>query len=215
MSGKVEWFRRSTWTTDDAADFAARLERSRGAARRAQYLRIQALHLHEVGTPALTAAALQLLEQLLAHYPEPSQTAAALGQRAACLIDLGRPAEALESYREALATRRQHPQWGDDGYLGFGELVLALRRSDLYDDVLAALDEFGAGAPFPIQQYRLAAIRALIADARHDAESAREWARAALAASGKQESPFRYHRTLGLVTRVEPDIHERLEALAS
>ncbi|HEU4642573.1 MAG TPA: tetratricopeptide repeat protein [Gemmatimonadaceae bacterium] len=214
MTDKVEWFRRTTWTPDDAADFAARLARSRGAARRAQYLRIQALHLHEVGSPALTAAALQLLDQLLALYPERSQITAALNQRAACLVDLGRPAEALESYRQALATRRAHPHQGDDGYLDFGELVLALRRDDLYDTALAAIDEFGDGAPFPVQRYRQAAIRALIADARRDAATAREWARAALDATAETESPFPHHRKLGLVARVDPDVHERLRELA-
>lgn len=215
MTGKIEWFRRTTWTQDDAADFAAHLARSRGADRRAQYLRIQALHLHEVGTPALTTVALELLDQLLALYPVPSQVTAALNQRAACLGDLGRPAEALESYRQALATRRAHPQWGDDGYLAFGELVLALRRGDLYDTALAALDEFGYGPMFPVQQYRQAAIRALIADARLDAATAREWARTALEASAKLESPFRHHRQLGLVTQVDPDVHVRLRELAA
>jgi hypothetical protein len=44
---KAEWFRRTTGTDADRKDFSARLKRRRGASRKAQYLRLQALHLAE------------------------------------------------------------------------------------------------------------------------------------------------------------------------
>jgi hypothetical protein len=50
---KTEWFRRTTWTPEDEASFRARLKRSRGSFHKAQYLRIQAEHLQEVGTGAM------------------------------------------------------------------------------------------------------------------------------------------------------------------
>ena len=70
---KVEWFRRTTWTAADAADFAAHLKRSRSDFHKAQYLRIQAGHLHAVGVPELTAVALGLLGQLVTDWPSESQ----------------------------------------------------------------------------------------------------------------------------------------------
>ncbi|MDP9351810.1 MAG: hypothetical protein M3P51_09770 [Chloroflexota bacterium] len=211
----AEWFRRSTWTAEDKADFTARLKRSRGSSNRAQYLRIQALHLQEIGTEALLQAALGLLNQLITDYPDPLQLASAFHQRAQCLSDLGRYPEALESYRSAFVARRAMPNVHDDAYLDFGELVLALRRSDLYDEALSALEEFGGDEMFPAHRYQAAMIRALIADERGDSTTARRYAEEALKAADATQSPFRYHRKLGLVRFVLPDVFARLRALAA
>src|SRR6266567_2107581 len=93
------WFRRSTWSLSDKTDFFARLARSRSAANRAQYLRIQAWHLQQVGTEPMYEAALDLLNMLIADYPEPTQLSEAHGQRAACLGGMGRTEDALLEYQ--------------------------------------------------------------------------------------------------------------------
>jgi tetratricopeptide (TPR) repeat protein len=211
---RVTWFRRATWTAADASDFAAHLKRSRSPFRKAQYLRIQASHLHAVGTPELTVAALGLLDQLLAEWPDESQLSLAHAQRAECLVDLGRSAEALDAYRSALRVRREAPNWGNDAHLDFGELVVALDRIELYDEVLRALDEFGGHEPFPAQQYSGATTRALIADRRADSLAAARWARMALAAARRTESPFPRHKHLGLVRYTDPEVYIRLRMLA-
>jgi tetratricopeptide (TPR) repeat protein len=213
--GASEWFRRTSWTADDQADFANRLKRARTASGKAQYLRIQAHHLHEVGTRELNDAALGLLDRMLAEYPEPTEISTAHMQRAECLIDLGRPDDALDAYRQSFEVRRRVPNWANDAHLGFGGLVVALKRDDLYDSALAALNEFALDLTFPVDRYRAATIRALIADERGDASTAREWARRALEAAAKVESPFARHRKLGLVRSVEPDVYERLKRLAT
>jgi hypothetical protein len=210
-----EWYRRSTWTAEDQADFSARLKRSRGSSSKAQHLRIQALHLQEIGTEELLQAALRLLDELINNYPDPLQLASAFHQRAQCLSDLGRYPEALESYRSAFRARRAMPNVHDDAYLDFGELVLALKRSDLNAEALSALDEFGGDEMFPAHQYQAAMIRALIADERGDSATARKHAEEALRAAEATESPFRYHRKLGLVRFVNPDVFVRLRALAA
>jgi len=116
---KVEWFRRTTWTAADAADFAAHLKRSRSDFHKAQYLHIQAGHLHAVGVPELTAVALGLLDQLVTDWPSESQLSIAHAQRAQCLVDLGRSAEALDAYRAALLAglHRLLDVHGEEGYL--------------------------------------------------------------------------------------------------
>jgi tetratricopeptide (TPR) repeat protein len=212
--GQVEWYRRTTWTSADAIDFAARLERSRSAYHKAQYLRIQAGHLHTVGSPELTLVALGLLDQLLREWPDESQLSLAHMQRAECLVDLGQPIEALAAYRDALEARRKAPNWRNDAHLAFGELVVALGRRDLYDEVLGVLNEVGDPGPFPSQQYSAAATRALIADALHDHSAAAHWAALAITSANRTESPFRRHRTLGVVTSVEPQVYARLQVLA-
>ena len=212
---KVEWFRRTSWTSDDQAEFASRLRRVRTPFKRAQYLRIQALHLQEVGEGELTCAALGLLDRLLAEDPEPTQLSAAHMQRAECLVDLGRPEEALEAYRCAFEAQRREPNWRNSAYLGFGELVIALRRRELMHEASAVLDEFGGDEVFPIDRYRAGAIRALIAEEQGSQATAREWARSALTAAAATESPFRRHRKLGLVRSIEPEVFEHLKRLAT
>jgi tetratricopeptide (TPR) repeat protein len=214
MTSKVEWFRRTTWTKADAAEFAQRLARARGNSQKAQYLRIQAVHLFDVGKPDLVLVALGLLEQLFADFPDPFQLSAAYSLHADCLVDLGRPDAALQSYERSLTARRNHAGIQDDSYLSYGELILALRRTSLYRAALAAIDEFGGSTPFPVQQYRLAAIRARLTAASGDGVEARRWARIAIAAAAQTESPFRFHRALGVVNGVDPLAHEQLVALA-
>ncbi len=213
--GKVDWYRRSTWTPDDQADFHSRLRRSRTDFHKAQYLRLQALALQEVGTEPMMTAALGLLDQLVRGCPDPSQLASAHQQRAGCLTDLGRYEEALISYREAFEIERQAPNWKTEAYLDFGELVLGLKRKDLYREAVAVLDEFGGAESFPASEYRHATIRALTCDASGDITGARWHARRALEAAGKTESPFRYHRKLGLVRFVDPEVMDRLRELCA
>jgi tetratricopeptide (TPR) repeat protein len=213
--GKVEWYRRSSWTPDDQADFQARLKRSRGSFHKAQYLRLQALALQEVGTEPLLTAALSLLDQLLRDHVDASQLASAHQQRAECLADLGRYEEALISYRAAFEAQRNAPNWRTEAYLGFGELVLGLKLRDMYREAVTVLEEFGGGEVFPASQYRHATIRALTCDATGDLAGARLYAGRALAAAAKAESPFRYHRQLGLVRFVDPEVMDRLRALCA
>src|SRR5215204_813222 len=117
---KPEWFRKSSWSPDDEADFRARLGRSR-AAGRAQYLRLQAYHLQEVGTTELVSAALSLLDELITNHPDSSECASAHLQRGQCLADLGRLEQALAAYREAFEAQRKRPNVQTDVHLTFGE----------------------------------------------------------------------------------------------
>jgi tetratricopeptide (TPR) repeat protein len=207
------WYRRSTWTARDREEFDARLARSRGTERKAQYLRLQAIHLHETGDARLLSAALELLDRLITDFRDPFQLSLAFSLRAEVLIDLGQPEAALASYEQALAARRSFPKVSDDAYLAYAELVLALKRNRLYASAQATLDEFPVG-PFPIQIFRDAAARALLADARGENSNATRWARTALEAAARSESPFRFHRRLGLVRDADPLTIQQLEALA-
>ena len=47
--GSPDWFRRSTWTVTDQQEFRESLNRCRSESGRAQYLRIQAVHLETRG----------------------------------------------------------------------------------------------------------------------------------------------------------------------
>src|SRR5689334_20933906 len=84
------------------AEFFERLKRARGSGSKAQYLRIQALHLQQVGEPACLRAALELLQLMVADYPEAIQLAQAHKQRAECLIAVGERDSGLLAYRDSL-----------------------------------------------------------------------------------------------------------------
>src|SRR6185312_4454064 len=101
-----DWFRKITWTESDRADFFARLARARGATHKAQYLRIQAVHLQHTGHLESVRAALELLDILIADHPEPTQLALAHMQRGECLSTLGDHDAGLTAHREALAAER-------------------------------------------------------------------------------------------------------------
>jgi tetratricopeptide (TPR) repeat protein len=214
MRMAADWFRKTTWSAEDARDFERRLKRAREF-NKAQYLRIQAAHLHRVGTAELTHIALELLDRLLSEHPDRVHLAEAHHQRGSCLALLGRPDEAIAAFREALATQRSFPNVRTTAHQSLAELVVKLARADLYDEALEALDEFGHDDPWPVSRYRAAVVRALIAEARSRREDARVHAREALAAAAKTESPFRFHRSLGLVGDQQPDLEAKLKALAS
>ncbi|MES3035278.1 MAG: hypothetical protein V4813_14870 [Gemmatimonadota bacterium] len=193
----------------------ARLKRSRSPFHRAQYLRIQALHLEESGVPELVVPALSLLEHLVRECPERSQLSAAHHQRALCHVDLGELEAAIDAFRAAFVARRASPNWQNDAPLDFGELVCSMRRVDLYAEVTAVLCEFADSPLFPVQQYKHAAVHAVLAAARDEHEVARAHAREALRAMNATESSSVRHRRLGLVRFVDPHLLETLRAITA
>lgn len=117
--GREDWYRLTTWSQDDQKQFFDRLKRSRGATNKAQYLRIQALYLHNSG---LYGDALALLNMLLADYPdEESQKTATLLQKAECLWALTDPVGAFDAYTEALASQRRYPNMISHVAVSFAE----------------------------------------------------------------------------------------------
>ncbi len=193
-------------------EFQQRLGRSRSTYHKAQYLRIQAVHLAEVGTGPFLEGALSLLNQLIVQFPDASQLASAHLQRGDCLADLGRHTEAFDAYEAAFVAQRAYPNLHTGAALAYGELAVALRRADLYQRVEQLLREFDmtSGPQFPVTEYQYAVIRAFVAAERKDWATVRDQAAKALAAAAKTESPFRYHRTLGLVSSVDPAVVAQL-----
>lgn len=209
----TDWFRRTTWTPADVSDFQARLKRARGDAGKAQYLRIQALHLAGAGEHP---AALGLLDQLIRDHPVSIQLAQAHLQRAESLIALGRDNEAVASFRACLAAEQAQPNVGTQGALEFVWFIATRRMNDLYDEAVALVEGHASrkGLTWPIDRYRAAAVRALIAAERGIADAARTFALAALVAAGETHSGFRHHPTVGLVRGPDPGVNARLKQLA-
>jgi len=181
-----DWYRRTTWSDRDREEFNARLKRSRGDFHKAQYLRIQAFHLSQVG---LHTAAIELVDRLLAEFPVDFEMASAHQQKTESLAKFGRTAEAIDEYRASLESERKYPGFRTSAWLGFAWLVADERLTDLYDEVLGVLDEFyrqHSPLTFPVDAYRFWAVKSVIADFKDERAAAEEFARSALAE--RQES---------------------------
>jgi hypothetical protein len=100
-------------------------------------------------------------------------------------------------------------------HLGFGLLVAFTPYPELYDEAMSVLDEFSSPlSSFPIEEFKAAAIRALIAEARGHRELASSQAKTALAAAARTHSGYARHAKLGLVTKVQHDLEARLRGMA-
>jgi tetratricopeptide (TPR) repeat protein len=213
--GHEDWYRRTSWNAHDKEEFFARLKRSRKLFNAAQYLRIQALYLERLGTRKMLKAALDLLELLLTEYKSEFDLASAYLQKASCFNKLDRVEEAEAAYRAALYAMRSYSGVKTTAHLEFGLFAVRRNLSGLYDDALAALEEFRLPHMFPQQVYDEATIRAHVAAERGDLEQATSFAQLALEAANRQSSGLTYHPQAGLVTDVDPKLHRRLKKLVS
>jgi len=206
-----DWYRRKTWTETDQEEFLARLGRCRKQANKAQYLRIQALHLEE----KYPAASLELLQRIISEFPDHFELAQTYVQMARCQIALSDPDAAVLSFRKALAREVEFPSMLTHAYLDFPVFVVVNDRRDLFPEVDALLSEHASRLTFPVDHYKFNMCRALIADHRGDSTSASQHATAALSAAAEQHSGFRYHPEVGLVKKQDKTIQKKLAALAA
>jgi tetratricopeptide (TPR) repeat protein len=210
-----DWFRKTSWSEADQADFYAHFKRSRGAGNKAQYLRIQAGHLENTGSPELLRAALTLLEKMISEFPEPGELACAYNQKASCLAALGQIDLAIASYRLALDTERNNPKRRTRAWLEFGRFVCDAKLTEHFGEAFAVLDELKLDAGlFPVDVYELSGIRAIVTAHRGDAAKAKQYAKTALKAAAETNSGFRYHPTVGLVRDKETPFYKSVQAIA-
>jgi tetratricopeptide (TPR) repeat protein len=211
--GKDEWFRRTTWSVEDERAFFNRLARSRGLFHKSQYVRIQALSLAETRHANLVRVALDLLSKLFAEFPDQSQLASAHLLAAQCHEQLGNYAAAIEQFRLALRAQAAFPGIDPGTALEFPWFIITHGLSESYEEALQVLAT--AHIAFPVQVFKAAAIRSFVAAFRRDHIGASRYATEALQAAQLTESPFRYHRSLGLVEDAYQSIVERLGKLAT
>ncbi|OJW24663.1 MAG: hypothetical protein BGO49_06390 [Planctomycetales bacterium 71-10] len=206
-----DWFRRTTWTEQDAADFEARLKRSRSRSRDS-YLHLQAFHLAEAGEHR---AALSLLDRRLVEYRDSIFTAESHLLRAECLDALGLVDEAVAAYRASLGAQEDRPNVVPGVERSFARFIAVRRIVDLYDEALhlALRGEWASGAATPSQRFGRALVQALIAHERGDAEAARWFAAVARVAAAETHSGYSRHPDVGLAGPIDPEIARRLDEI--
>lgn len=200
-----DWFRNTTW--DDAIERAFE-EKLRRARRKEQYLRIQACTLAR----SCPEVALKLLDRYF-ELPDDFDHAQGYVDRATALLTLGRVEEALSAYEAALARESEFPNLQTQAYLDLPYVVANCGIQEWYGRALELLLLHESRLMFPVDRFRWNAARALIAAATGEPDSARIHAERALEAASRDQSGFRYHPSVGLVTSQYDEVVGKLKAL--
>jgi len=193
---RENWYRNTSWTTDVAEAFEAKLRRARN---KEQYLRIQASYLTETHPKV----ALGLIDQLFA-FENLHDVASAYCVRAKALTVMGNGPKAVQAYRDALDAEQRHPNYKTDAYLRLAELIVNQRMAKNYDLALAWLRKNRDRPMFPVEHYQWNGLMAVLLFRSGD-PNAKEFAVRSLQAGRSEFSGFRHHPKLGLVGQAYRD----------
>ena len=207
----TEWYRRTTWTAEDEVEFFNKLKRAHKY-NRAQYLRVQALHLFETKDSKLLGVAESLACKILTDYPdarfETASTYALLGNIYSALNDNDK---AILHYQKAIETERKYPVVLTDAYLAYAEVVMKTWHVDLFTDIERILLEKERIAIFPFQRYKTYIILAIINKYKADNAATQRFIALAKQNVEAKTSGFRYHKNLGLVKESDRWLETLLE----
>lgn len=201
----TEWFRNTTWNASIEQAFNDKLRR---AQRKEHYLRSQASTLAR----SHPDVALKLLDRYFS-LPDDFDRAQAHVDRATAYVALGRMAEALAAYEDALGREAVFPKLLTEAYIAYPYLVATRGVREHYARALELLLKHTSRLVFPVDHFRWHAARALIAAAALDEKTAKIHSQQALDAGARAHSGFRYHPSVGLVTKQYEEVVRRLEAL--
>lgn len=216
----TDWYRCEFWTKAEEQLFFAKLSRARKDMR-AQYLRIQAVHLVESGDLRLLEVAESLLNMILTDYPDDRL------ERSPALTMLGRiyrmredNERALHYFKQAIDFEKEFPNVISGASLSFGEIVVEEDRTEWYEVVEEMLLEEieKGGLIFPAQWYTTASVLCVICASKDDASKAKFYAdiaeRNAIATTNTLWNPKK--RRLGLVEQRKSRLDKKVrEALSS
>lgn len=208
--GKDDWYRRTTWGSDDLEAFSKRLNRSHGQDRKAQYLRIQASYLQD----EYPNEALKLLAKIREEYPEPFELSSTYLQIAECLIAIGRKEESISWFRKVLEQEEIFSSVQTEGYIEFPTFIVTDERKNLYAEAKDILLKHVERLMFPVDFYRCDMAMAIIEWDKGNLNEASDHARDAIAASQKEHSGFRYHPNVGLVKKQDKRIQKLLKKIS-
>ncbi len=202
---KKDWFRNTTWDSTIASQFDEKLSRSR---QKAQYLHIQAYTLAKT----YPHAALDLIDRYFA-LNDHFHRAPAHCARAIAMVSLGRITDAVESYEAALEHEAEFRGVKTNAFIDMPYLIAERELSSQYDRALEVVEKHKDRLVFPVQRFMAFATRALIYATIGNTSVAKANAKDALEAASANDSGFRYHSNIGLVSEGYTPVVQRVEAI--
>jgi tetratricopeptide (TPR) repeat protein len=210
---KDDWYRKTTWTSDDANDFFAQLASSQTDIHRAQYLKIQSLTLKDAQQ---YDAALELVEMAIEKFPNREMTQLRK-LRAECLWALDRREQSLEAYRSAFQAQREQRNALCNVGLAFAEAFHDVdngaHRSELLEllrEEVAQPESFG-----PFLEFRYALMFTRLLAGLGQMNAAAKWADRALSAQRAEISGLRHYKRVGWASGVDEGTEIWLRQLAA
>ena len=204
---REDWYRNKEWNSNIAEAFTAKLKRARD---KPQYLRIQASYLADKHP----TVALELFDQYFSLGDTFDHSQANVG-RAEAYIALGKIDNAIAAYEAALAFEAIKPNVLTQAYLALPFLVATKKLSDHYGSALEILNKHKDRLMFPVDHFQWCAAQSLIASASGLSAKAAEFARNAILSSRETHSGFRYHPSIGLVSKDYDLLIKQLSQIAS
>jgi tetratricopeptide (TPR) repeat protein len=150
---------------------------------------------------------------LFSEFPDSLQLASAHFQAAKCFARLGDFDSAVDQFRRSLKAQLAVPNIDPGTALEFPWFIASHHLTNLYEEALSVLDR--AHLVFPVQKFKAAAVRAVVAEHRGDGTAAARHASEALEAANARDSGFAYHRNLGLVGQAHEGMVAHLRRLAA
>ncbi len=200
-----QWFRNTSWDETIASMFEEKLRRAR---RKSQYLRIQASTL----ASTYPVVALELLDRYFV-LGEDFDHAQAHVDRANAYLALGQVDAGIQSYEAALKREEAFPNLRTGACLDLPYQIALLGLAERYEQAMAMLPAAAEQLVFPVDHFKLHAVKAIISSAKGDSSAARVDARIALAAAARDHSGFRHHPGVGLVSDRHAQALSRLREL--
>ncbi len=210
--GNIEWYRKTSWTENDRADFFIHLNRCRKE-NRAQYLRIQAYHLSETNQSREISAAYDLVNLALKEEKFKFEHAGLFEFKADCLNKLGHIREAEECFNLAIQELKKNSQYDLITPFSFGLFVIQHKIKRLYRKAILVIEEFinlETTLIIPSTIYFYYGIKAIIYYRTVRRKKGKEFAKIAIEASKLSYSGLPRHPDIGLVTEKEDFFYTEL-----
>lgn len=196
-----DWYRRKTWTKIDQEEFFLKLNRARKNSR-AQYLKIQAIELVETRDSKLLEVAENLLNQILAEYPDNRIEKGPVLHTLGDIYKIRKSYDkAISYYKAALDFEKIFPNVITEAYLDYSELVVKTNATNLFVDVEALLLKKEPNLTWPIEKYKVYSLLAIINKHHNQSEKTKHFSQLAEQNANAENSGFRYHKNLGVVNK--------------
>lgn len=208
---KDEWYRNTNWTERIEKEFFTRLGKSRSVFNKAQYLRIQASYLES----NYVETALRLLNIVLNEYPDPAELAQTHHQIATCYEQIGDADKVVFNFRKALECEDKYPKAITQSWIDFPYFIIRSKMSELFPEAEILLKKRKPDILFPIDNYKINSVFAMICKYNGDKLNSRLYAKKALDYATITDNGLQYKSNVGLVKKVDESIHLQLINLAA